>query len=98
MPVFLTPSLKATLSISAFRPPNHYAMPATISLAQMRQLLYSAVVCDSLDSLGFRNQSPRVALAPLTVETLLIGRCRTTLWADMFHEDPRPYELELQAV
>ena len=28
----------------------------------------------------------------------LVGRCKTTLWADMFHEDPRPYELELQAV
>src|SRR4051812_33789623 len=73
-------------------------MPATITLAQMRQSLYSAVVCDALDSLGFRNQSPRVALAPLTVETLLIGRCKTTLWADMFHDDPRPYALELQAV
>ena len=64
----------------------------------MRESLYSAVVADALDSLGLRNQSPRVELAPLTVETVLIGRCKTTLWADMFHEDPRPYELELQAV
>jgi len=29
---------------------------------------------------------------------VLIGRCRTMLWADMAHPDPRPYELELQAV
>ena len=29
---------------------------------------------------------------------MLIGRCKTTLWAEMAHEDPRPYELELQAV
>jgi 4-hydroxy-4-methyl-2-oxoglutarate aldolase len=29
---------------------------------------------------------------------VLVGRCRTTLWADMAHEDPQPYELELQAV
>ena len=28
----------------------------------------------------------------------LVGRCRTTLWADMAHDDPHPYALELQAV
>lgn len=69
-----------------------------ITFAMMRESLYSAVVADALDSLGLRNQSPRVDLRPLTVETVLVGRCKTTLWADMFHEDPRPYELELQAV
>lgn len=69
-----------------------------ITIPMMREKLYCAVVCDALDSLGFKHQSPRVELAPQTVETLLVGRCRTTLWADMFHEDPNPYELELQAV
>ncbi len=28
----------------------------------------------------------------------LVGRCKTTLWADMAHDDPKPYELELIAV
>jgi 4-hydroxy-4-methyl-2-oxoglutarate aldolase len=69
-----------------------------ITLEMMRQSLYSAVVCDALDALGLRNQSPRVPLRPLTVPGVVIGRCKTTLWADMFHEDPKPYELELQAV
>jgi len=64
----------------------------------MRKSLYSAVVCDALDSLGCRNQSPCVPLRPMTTNGLLVGRCKTTLWADMFHEDPRPYELELKAV
>ncbi len=77
-------------------PPN-FAM-VSITLDQMRQSLYSAVVCDALDSLGYRNQSPRVQLRQLTGAGLLVGRCKTTLWADMFHEDPRPYELELRAV
>src|SRR5262245_21367503 len=71
---------------------------STITLEMMRRSLYSAVVCDSLDALGFRNQSPRIPLRPLTVATVLVGRCKTTLWADMFHEDPTPYELELRAV
>jgi 4-hydroxy-4-methyl-2-oxoglutarate aldolase len=73
-------------------------MSETITLPMMREKLYCAVVCDALDSLGLTNQSPRIELPPQTVETLLVGRCRTTLWSDMFHEDPSPYELELKAV
>lgn len=69
-----------------------------ITLPMMRETLTAAVVCDALDAMGLRNQSPRVALRPLTVAGVLVGRCRTTLWADLFHPDPRPYELELKAV
>ncbi len=68
-----------------------------ISLATIRETLYTAVVCDALDAAGFRNQAPRVCLRPLTGGKL-VGRCKTTLWADMAHVDPRPYELELKAV
>ncbi|MDZ4849461.1 MAG: RraA family protein [Pirellulaceae bacterium] len=64
----------------------------------MRTSLYSAVVCDALDALGYRNQAPRIALKAFTTDEILVGRCKTTLWADMYHEDPRPYELELKAV
>jgi 4-hydroxy-4-methyl-2-oxoglutarate aldolase len=64
----------------------------------MREKLFSAVVCDALDGLGFTRQSPRVCLAPQTSDQVLIGRCKTTLWADMAHEDPNPYALELEAV
>src|SRR3954469_5469993 len=71
---------------------------AEITLAQMREKFYSGVVCDALDKAGFKNQSPRVQLRPLPVAGVLIGRCKTTLWAEMGHEDPRPYELELAAV
>lgn len=69
-----------------------------ITLAMMRETLYSAVVCDAVDSLGYRNQSPRVQFPAVTVGGCLVGRCKTTLWADMFHDDPNPYELELAAV
>jgi 4-hydroxy-4-methyl-2-oxoglutarate aldolase len=69
-----------------------------ITLDQMRQSLYSAVVCDALDAEGMTHQSPRVPLRPMTTSGVLVGRCRTTLWADMAHPDPRPYELELRAV
>jgi 4-hydroxy-4-methyl-2-oxoglutarate aldolase len=69
------------------------------SIDDLRTQLYSAVVADALDQLGFRQQSPRVSLFPLTAPSLvLFGRCKTTLWAEMAHVDPRPYELELKAV
>ena len=80
-------------------PPNPLRpSSAMISLQQMRESLYSAVVSDALDSLGLTHQSPRLQLRPLTVQGLLVGRAKTTLWADMFHSDPKPYDLELQAV
>jgi len=70
----------------------------SISLAQMRERFYSAVVCDALDAVGLARQSPRVPLRPLTTSGVLVGRAKTTLWADMAHPDPQPYELELAAV
>jgi 4-hydroxy-4-methyl-2-oxoglutarate aldolase len=72
--------------------------PDMITLVQIREHLYSAVICDALDALGYRNQSPRVPLRALTTNEMIVGRCRTTLWADMYHCDPQPYALELQAV
>jgi regulator of RNase E activity RraA len=73
--------------------------PTTITFTMMRQTLTSAVVCDALDAEGFRNQSPRLQLAPITVPTgVLVGRCKTTLWAEMAHEDPKPYALQLRAI
>lgn len=73
--------------------------PAEITIEMMRQSLTAAVVSDALDGLGHRRHTPALPLRPLTVsDGVLVGRCRTTLWADMAHPDPKPYELELQAV
>jgi len=64
----------------------------------MRQHLFSAVVCDALDSVGLAHQSPRLPWRPMTVKNVLVGRCKTTLWGEMFHTDSKPYELELRAI
>jgi 4-hydroxy-4-methyl-2-oxoglutarate aldolase len=71
---------------------------ATLTLEQVRESLYSAVLSDALDAMGFTNQCPRLQLRPYTGINKLVGRCKTTLWVDMAHEDPRPYDLELRAV
>lgn len=78
-------------------------------LTQIREHLYTAVVCDALDQIGLVGQSPRVRLPRLAggpmealqtdaSKSLLAGRFKTSLWADMYHRDPSPYALELQAV
>ncbi len=69
-----------------------------ITLPMMRQSLYAAVVADALDSLGHSHQSPRLPFTQYAGQGVLVGRCKTTLWADMYHEDPNTYELELKAV
>lgn len=75
------------------------SVPDVITLAMMREVLSVPLLCDSLDAAGYRHQSPRLPIVPITIpHVTLIGRCRTTLWADMAHVDPVPYELELKAV
>jgi 4-hydroxy-4-methyl-2-oxoglutarate aldolase len=72
--------------------------PEIITLETVRKTLYVAVVADVLDTLGYRRQACSGILAAQTVEGLLAGRSKTTLWVDMYHEDPQPYDLELRAV
>ena len=69
-----------------------------ITLDMVREHLNSPLISDALDALGYRNQVVSVSLVPLTGCEMLVGRAKTTLWGDMHHVDPKPYELELQAV
>ena len=72
---------------------------SVISLAMMREVLSVPLLCDALDSFGYTRQSPRLPIVPVTMPGYtLIGRAKTTLWADMAHPDPEPYRLELAAV
>ncbi len=68
------------------------------TFAQLRETLYSAVVADACDQFGLRNQSIQLSLPPQTTTGVMIGRCRTSTWEDIFSEDPSPYELELKLV
>ena len=65
---------------------------------RLRKSLYSAVVADVLDSLGFRDQVVSLDLRLLSGSGVLVGRAKTTLWEEMEAVDPRPYDLELRAV
>ena len=70
----------------------------TMNLEELKDQLYVAVLSDVLDQLGYTQQATRITFHAYTGITKLIGRCKTTLWADMYDVDKNPYELELQAV
>jgi regulator of RNase E activity RraA len=59
--------------------------------------LSSAVVLDALDEFGLRHQAILNA-PPRTSGAVVVGRAKTMLWVDFAYDDPKTYELELQAV
>lgn len=65
---------------------------------QLKAVLYSAVISDVLDQRGYTNQATRIPFQAYTGIQKLVGRCKTTLWMDMYNVDPNPYEQELRAV
>jgi len=69
-----------------------------MNLAELKDQLYVAVLSDVLDQMGYKHQATRITFHAYTGVTKLIGRCKTTLWADMYDVDKSPYELELKAV
>lgn len=69
-----------------------------MNLEELKDKLYVAVLSDVLDQLGYTHQATRIPFHAYTGIPKLLGRCKTSLWADMYDADPNPYELELQAV
>ncbi|MBC6436910.1 MAG: RraA family protein [Rhodobacteraceae bacterium] len=56
-------------------------------VAQLCQAeLYSAVLCDTLDSFGLRNQSPQASLRLLEPDVKLCGYARVGLYMPVYHD------------
>ncbi len=73
----------------------------TLALArQIKRRLFVALLSDTLDSLGYRNQAMAAGLRPLDDSLVLVGRARTGLYRDVFHVEPgrNPYELEIALI
>src|SRR2546425_12760140 len=62
------------------------------------QNLYTAVVADSLDELGVRNQAMREYLRPVHTRCTFAGWARTISCADIYHIPDEPYRIEIEAV
>ncbi len=64
----------------------------------MRERLYSSVISDILDRVGFKNQAMEAEIRPLFPEAVLVGRALTVLSVDVYHEPTDPYLLEIESV
>jgi 4-hydroxy-4-methyl-2-oxoglutarate aldolase len=70
----------------------------TIETARAR--LYTAVLSDVLDELGYRHQVLPPRIRPLDEALVLVGRARTGLYRDVYHlpRGHNPYELEIALI
>jgi 4-hydroxy-4-methyl-2-oxoglutarate aldolase len=66
----------------------------------IRNQLYVPVVCDILDSLGYRHQAMHQRLRPLDPERCtIVGRARTVRWMEIdYVVESDPYGLEIEAM
>ncbi len=72
----------------------------SLDLDQLRGVLYAAVLCDTLDSLGLCNQAMRPFVRPLDESLVLCGRARTGLYMPVWEvrADENPYAVEIALV
>lgn len=64
----------------------------------MERKLYSAVISDVLDDMGFRNQAMREDIRPLYPEAVVVGWAMPVLSTDIFEIKEEPYKGEIDAV
>jgi 4-hydroxy-4-methyl-2-oxoglutarate aldolase len=60
--------------------------------------LYTAVLADSLDELGYRNQAMKESLRPVTSRHTFAGLARTIACMDQAYIPPEPYAKEIEAL
>ncbi|MFB5662974.1 RraA family protein [Alteribacillus sp. HJP-4] len=65
---------------------------------KMKEKLYSAVISDSLDDLGFRNQVMREDITSLKEGDIIVGRAKTILAVDVDYIPDDPYGKEIEAI
>ncbi len=64
----------------------------------LSERLYTAVVSDILDSMGFRDQSPNIELDSTTGNSILMGYAKTLRWADCLDTEEETYAPMIAAV
>jgi 4-hydroxy-4-methyl-2-oxoglutarate aldolase len=65
---------------------------------QIEECLYTAVISDSLDELGYRNQALREFMRPLSPNDRFVGWARTFSYVDIYHIPENPYAMEIAAL
>ncbi|QHT62455.1 RraA family protein [Paenibacillus lycopersici] len=64
----------------------------------MRNNLYTGVICDTLDELGYRYQAMAENIRPLRTGDILVGRAKTIHAVDTFYTHDNCYDKEIEAI
>ena len=64
----------------------------------MKENLYSGVLSDILDDLGYREQAMDACIRPVVPDMKVAGKAMTILSIDVFEIPEEPYKLELEAL
>src|SRR5690349_1649514 len=69
-------------------------------LARIRERLYTAVLSDVLDELGYRDQAMPPSIRPLDDTLVMVGFARTGIYREVYRVvlDQNPYELEIALI
>ncbi|MFZ4453713.1 RraA family protein [Salibacterium aidingense] len=65
---------------------------------KIKERLYSAVISDVLDSMGYRNQTLIPSIRPISRDMSITGRARTVQAADVHREPEHPYKKQLEVL
>ncbi len=65
---------------------------------KIERQLYTAVISDSLDELGYRDQAMSHSIRPLSQDVCLAGWARTVMCVDVDEIPDDPYAMEIEAV
>lgn len=75
------------------------ATPADLELfARLESTLYTAVISDALDDLGYRQQAMAEHLRPVGIDVKFAGWARTISCMDTYHVPEDPYGTEITAI
>ena len=68
--------------------------------AELKSVLYTAVLSDVLDGMGYMNQAMRPFVRPLDDSLKIMGRARTGLWMSVYEvkAGENPYEHEIALI
>lgn len=65
---------------------------------ELEREIYTAVVSDVLDRLGYRDQAMTAEIRPIWNGAQLVGRAHTVLSTDVYTLPEQPYEMEIRAI
>jgi regulator of RNase E activity RraA len=81
------------------RAPGKPASAADLALfSHIEQNLYTAVIADSLDELGYHNQATAERLRPVWAKDTFAGWARTISCVDVHYLLENPYAMEIEAI